>query len=62
MSSAAGVIWATIVYARANEEVTGLPRSRSLAAVLLPLLFVFFLSLMAVGLSVLLAILLVTRL
>ena len=62
VSSAAGVIWATIVYARANEEVTGLPRSRSLAAVLLPLLFVFFLSLMAVGLSVLLAILLVTRL
>ena len=39
----AGIMWAVIVYARANEGVTGLPRKRSLAAVLLPLLFIFFL-------------------
>lgn len=62
VTSAAGVIWAVIVYARANEEVTGLPRSRSLAAVLLPLLFILFLSLLVIGLSVLLALLLVIRL
>ncbi len=48
--SAVGVIWAFIVYARANEEVTNLPRSRSLAAVLLPLLIILVLSLLALAL------------
>jgi len=54
VSSVAGIIWAFIVYARANEEVTSLPRSRSLAAVLLPFLFILILSLLAVALFVLL--------
>ena len=53
VSCAAGVIWAVIVYARANEEVTGLPRSRSLIAVLLPLFFVLLCSLLVAVLSVL---------
>ena len=48
--SAVGVIWAFVVYARANEEVTNLPRSRSLAAVLLPLLIILILSLLAFAL------------
>ena len=48
--TAIGVIWAFVVYARANEEVTNLPRSRSLAAVLLPLLIILILSLLAFAL------------
>ena len=56
----AGVIWAVIVYVRANEEVTGLPRSRSLIAVLLPIFFILFVSLLVTALSIL-ATLLVTR-
>ena len=62
VSSSAGIIWAIIVYARANEGVTGLPRKRSLAAVLLPLLFILFLSLLVIALSALLALLLAARL
>ena len=60
VSSVAGVIWAVIVYVRANEEVTGLPRSRSLIAVLLPIFFILFVSLLVTALSIL-ATLLVTR-
>ncbi len=45
--SLVGVIWAFFVYARANEEVTCLPRQRSLAAVLLPLLLILIVSLIA---------------
>ena len=45
--SLVGVIWAFFVYARANEEVTCLPRRRSLAAVLLPLLLMLIVSLIA---------------
>ena len=59
ISSVAGVIWALIVYARANEEVTCLPRKRSLAAVLLPLLFILIASLLAFALFVLLVFLFV---
>ena len=50
IGTAIGVIWAFVVYARANEEVTNLPRSRSLAAVLLPLLIILILSLLALAL------------
>ena len=46
--SVVGVIWAFLVYTRANEEVTRLPRLRSLAAVLLPLLFILIVSLSAI--------------
>ena len=62
VSSVVGVIWAIIVYARANEGVTGLPRGRSLAAVLLPLMFILLVSLLAVSLSVLFASLLFIKL
>ncbi len=61
VGSVAGVIWAVIVYARANEEVTGLPRSRSLIAVFLPVFFVLLFSLLVTVLSVLSALLLVVR-
>ena len=46
--SVVGIIWAFVVYTRANEEVTHLPRLRSLAAVLLPLLVILTVSLSAV--------------
>ena len=58
--SLVGVIWAFVVYAKANEEVTRLPRRRSLAAVLLPLLFILIVSLIALVSIVLLTILFVT--
>ena len=48
-----GVIWAVVVYIRANEEVTHLPRLRSLAAVLLPLLFILIVTLSAIALVLL---------
>ena len=48
-----GVIWAFVVYIRANEEVTRLPRLRSLAAVLLPLLFILIVTLSAIALVLL---------
>lgn len=48
--SVVGVIWAFIVYARANEEVTSLPRLRSLTAVALPLLFILIATLSAFAL------------
>ena len=48
--SVVGVIWALVVYTRANEEVTRLPRLRSLVAVLLPLLFVLIVTLSAIAL------------
>ncbi|MDE0199264.1 MAG: YIP1 family protein [Caldilineaceae bacterium] len=48
-----GVIWAFVVYIRANEEVTHLPRLRSLAAVLLPLLFILIVTLSAIALVLL---------
>ena len=51
--SVIGVIWAFIVYSRANEEVTSLPRLRSLTAVTLPLLFILIASLSALALFVL---------
>ncbi len=51
--SLVGVIWAFIVYVRANEEVTRLPRLRSLAAVLLPLLFILIVTLSAIALFLL---------
>lgn len=54
--SAVGAIWAAIVYARANEQATALTRSRSLAAVLLPLTLLLFVCLLVLGLSLLLAI------
>lgn len=62
VSAAAGVVWAVVVYARANQEITGLSRSRSLAAVLFPLLFFLFLGLLVVAFSMLLALLLAARL
>lgn len=48
--SVIGVVWAFIVYVRANEEVTGLPRLRSLTAVTLPLLFILIATLSAFAL------------
>lgn len=60
VSSVAGVIWAFIVYARANEEVTRLPRRRSLAAVLLPLLLILIVILLASAFFVILVFLFVT--
>ncbi|MYC93426.1 MAG: hypothetical protein F4X14_00515 [Caldilineaceae bacterium SB0661_bin_32] len=48
--SVIGVVWAFIIYARANEEVTGLPRLRSLTAVTLPLLFILIATLSAFAL------------
>ena len=48
--SVIGVVWAFIVYARANEAVTSLPRLRSLTAVTLPLLFILIVSLSAIAL------------
>jgi len=53
------IIWAVVVYARANEEVTGLPRKRALTAIVLPLFFVLLMGLLVIGLSVLVALLLV---
>ena len=49
-----GVIWAFLVYTRANEEVTRLSRRRALAAVLLPLLIILIVSLSAIVLFALL--------
>ena len=51
--SVIGVVWAFIVYSRANEEVTSLPRLHSLTAVTLPLLFILIASLSALALFVL---------
>ena len=48
-----GVIWAFVVYIRANEQATHLPRLRSLAAVLLPLLFILIVTLSAIALVLL---------
>ncbi len=58
--SVVGVIWAFAVYARANEEVTRLPRLRSLTAVLLPLLFILIVSLSAIALFALIVFLFAT--
>ena len=58
--SVVGVIWAFAVYARANEEVTRLPRLRSLTAVLLPLLFILIVGLIALVSIALLTYLFVT--
>ena len=58
--SVVGVIWAFAVYARANEEVTQLPRLRSLTAVLLPLLFILIVGLIALVSIALLTYLFVT--
>jgi len=55
VSSVVGAVWSATVYARANEQVTSLTRGRSLAAVLLPLILILFISLLILGLSLLLA-------
>ena len=61
VSSAVGAIWSAIVYARANEQATALTRGRSLAAVLLPLTLILFISLLVLGLSLLFAVQLAAR-
>lgn len=58
VGATAGVIWSVIVYARANEEVTGLPSKHSWAAVLFPLLCILFFALLFIALSVIAAFLL----
>jgi hypothetical protein len=45
-----GAVWAAVIYIRANEEVTGLPRVRAVAATLLPILALALLTVIAVAL------------
>lgn len=59
LASVAGVVWALVVYARANEVVTGMPRLRAFAAVLAPLVLLFFSGLLLTFLSGLVGFLLV---
>jgi hypothetical protein len=44
-----GIIWSVVIYARANEDITGLPRPRAIVAVLLPAVLLGLLALILFG-------------
>lgn len=50
MAVVVGAMWAAVVYISANADVTGFSLGRSVLAVLLPLVFLFVVSMMLIGL------------
>jgi hypothetical protein len=49
LATLVGVVWAAVIYIRANEEVTGLTRGKAGAATLLPILLLALLALILLG-------------